>query len=66
VRWRSASALLGLYLLSPGSVGADEPGIQDNSFLLEESYNQERPVVQHITSYARSFDTHAWGYTFTR
>jgi hypothetical protein len=28
--------------------------IQDNSFLIEEAYNQERGVVQHIATYERS------------
>ena len=28
--------------------------IQDNSFLFEEAYNQERGVVQHISTFARS------------
>ncbi|HYV42138.1 MAG TPA: transporter [Thermoanaerobaculia bacterium] len=29
------------------------PGIQDNSFLMEEAYNQEEGVVQHINSFQR-------------
>ncbi len=36
----------------PRDVVAQAPvGIQDNSFLLEEAYNQERGVVQHIATY---------------
>jgi hypothetical protein len=27
--------------------------IQDNSFLIEEAYNQEKNVVQHIFSFSR-------------
>jgi hypothetical protein len=39
--------------------------IQDNSFLLEEAYNQEAGVVQHISSFARS-STEQWIFTFTQ
>jgi hypothetical protein len=40
--------------------------IQDNSFLVEEAYNQEEGVVQHISTFSRSFDSHSWLYTFTQ
>lgn len=30
--------------------GSSQPGIQDNSFLMEEAYNQEPGVVQHISN----------------
>ena len=39
--------------------------IQDNSFLLEEAYNQEAGVVQHISSFARSSGGD-WAYSFTQ
>ncbi|HSE42762.1 MAG TPA: transporter [Acidobacteriota bacterium] len=39
--------------------------IQDNSFLLEEAYNQEYGVIQHISAY-RLFDGGSWLYTFTQ
>jgi hypothetical protein len=39
--------------------------IQDNSFLLEEAYNQESGVVQHINSFSRS-SNEAWIYSFTQ
>ena len=38
--------------------------IQDNSFLVEEAYNQEDHVIQHIFNFAR-FDG-AWTSTFTQ
>jgi hypothetical protein len=62
-----AVALLAL-LLAPG-VGAQEPAaapraIQDNSFLIEEAYNQDRGGVQHISSFQRSGE--AWTYSFTQ
>jgi hypothetical protein len=44
---------------------APTPGISDNSFLLEEAYNQERGVVQHINSLTR-FGSSDWVYTFTQ
>jgi hypothetical protein len=55
------------HLLAPG-VGAQEPAaaprpIQDNSFLIEEAYNQERGVVQHISTFQLSGDTWTYGFT---
>jgi hypothetical protein len=47
---------LGLTLMAfgPASLGAQsqlpEPAIEDNSFLIEEAYNQEPGIVQHISS----------------
>jgi hypothetical protein len=40
--------------------------IQDNSFLVEEAYNQERGVVQHISTFARPSEGNAWSYSFTQ
>ena len=48
-------------------VAAKPPGpIQDNSFLVEEAYNQEFGVVQHISNFTRDFTSHSWIYTFTQ
>ncbi|MDP9267862.1 MAG: transporter [Acidobacteriota bacterium] len=44
----------------------DEGGIQDNSFLIEEAYNQEFGVVQHIQSWQRNWPDGDWVYTFTQ
>jgi hypothetical protein len=44
---------------------ASPPGIADNSFLIEEAYNQERGVVQHISSFMR-VRRGEWAYTFTQ
>ena len=41
------------------------PGIQDNSFLVEEAYNQDPGVVQHIQTFARGRDGD-WLYSFTQ
>lgn len=59
---RLASALL---LLAPVMAKAAEGPIQDNSFLLEEAYNQEPGVIQHISTFNRSAQTGAWAYSFT-
>ena len=39
--------------------------IQDNSFLIEEAYNQEYGVVQHIGNWARSSGGD-WAFAFTQ
>ncbi|WP_242343430.1 hypothetical protein [Anaeromyxobacter terrae] len=39
--------------------------IQDNSFLIEEAYNQEPGVIQHISTFSRVGGTGAWLYSFT-
>ena len=39
--------------------------IQDNSFLIEEAYNQETGVVQHISTFARNSGGD-WEYSFTQ
>lgn len=40
--------------------------IADNSFLIEEAYNQEQGVVQHISAWQRSLTTASWTFTFTQ
>jgi len=40
--------------------------IQDNSFLLEEAYNQEAGVVQHIQSFIYMKKSKDWVYAFTQ
>ncbi len=61
-------ALLALLLLSPALLAQDkkEGPIQDNSFLVEEAYNQEAGVVQHISTFSRNQDSKDWVYTFTQ
>ncbi len=59
------------WLLPSGSTAgepaaaSDSPGIQDNSFLVEEAYNQERGVVQHIQQFER-LRSGEWTYAFTQ
>lgn len=44
---------------------AKEP-IADNSFFLEEAYNQESGVVQHISGFTRTSGLSGWAYSFTQ
>ncbi len=46
---------------TPQSLGP----IQDNSFLIEEAYNQEPGVIQHINYFSRLTPSREWVYTFT-
>jgi hypothetical protein len=50
----------------PVASADDTPSIQDNSFLVEEAYNQEPGVVQHISGFTYFSDSKDWAYTFTQ
>jgi hypothetical protein len=55
VREQVLASLISLVLLLPGALPAQEgqePAIEDNSFFIEEAYNQEPRVVQHISTFA--------------
>lgn len=57
--------LIGL-VVAQTALGVEEAKkIQDNSFLVEEAYNQEPGVVQHIQSF-QYLKGDTWGYTFTQ
>ena len=43
----------------------DLKGFSDNSFILEEAYNQDPRVVQHISVFERDTDSDAWEFSFT-
>lgn len=47
------------------SPSQESPPIQDNSFLIEEAYNQEAGVVQHVNTFMRQRGGD-WLYTFTQ
>jgi hypothetical protein len=47
------------------TAAAKIPRIEDNSFLIEEAYNQEYGVVQEISTFQRGREGN-WGYTFTQ
>jgi hypothetical protein len=63
---RTFTVLLAMTFLLLGSALAqqtatDEPkGIQDNSFLVEEAYNQEDGIIQHIFAFQRTADSGSW------
>ena len=46
--------------------GGEASPIQDNSFLVEEAYNQEFGVVQHINTLSRAWTSRQWLYSFTQ
>ena len=50
--------------LGPFSLAAQ--AIADNSFLVEEAYNQEAGVVQHISTWSRPHGGGSWNYSFTQ
>lgn len=50
----------------PSKSAEAAPGIQDNSFLVEEAYNQEFGVVQHIQTFQRMWNSKDWAYAFTQ
>ena len=48
-----------------GAVAQNAPGpIEDNSFLIEEAYNQDPHVIQYISTFYRQRNGN-WGYNFT-
>lgn len=51
---------------APQASSDEIPQIQDNSFLIEEAYNQEFGVVQHIQNFQRYWNSKDWVYTFTQ
>ena len=63
-------SLLVVAVLAVGPSGrpavAQSRPISDNSFLIEEAYNQEPGVVQHISAWRRELRTAAWTFTFTQ
>jgi hypothetical protein len=68
LRAHLATAVLILAFVLPAAAPAaagDVKPIQDNSFLLEEAYNQEPGVIQHISAFMRARDG-SWLYTFTQ
>jgi hypothetical protein len=42
-----------------------EGAIEDNSFLVEEAFNQEKNIIQHINTFTHTWDNQGWLYTFT-
>ena len=65
---RCLAALVGIAASLSATAGEHDPrlaaGIQDNSFLIEEAYNQEPGVVQHISNLQE--DDGDWFFWFTQ
>jgi hypothetical protein len=64
--WAASLLLFGVFSSLVRSQSKQAPPIQDNSFLIEEAYNQERGVVQHISTFSRMWNSKDWSYTFTQ
>jgi len=58
--------LAGVILLSRPLFAQEVKKIQDNSFLIEEAYNQEDGVVQHIQVFQYLKKSKDWQYAFTQ
>ncbi|MBA3559595.1 MAG: transporter [Gemmatimonadaceae bacterium] len=61
--------LIPLLVVTSAGAQAKPPAtlpIQDNSFLVEEAYNQGGGVVQHISTFAHAGGAAGWLYTFTQ
>ncbi len=66
LRWRSATTLLVACLLAqPARAQSTEWKILDNSFLVEEAFNQERGVFQNIFTWTR-IRSGEWTSSFTQ
>ncbi len=61
----SSTAFSGSRAIAETTAGSGAESIQDNSFLIEEAYNQEDGVVQHISYLQHSFTSRDWLYTQT-
>lgn len=64
VRSISIGALLAM--MGAGAAAQSKPPVRDNSFLVEEAYNQEARVVQHISVLSVARRPSAWEYGFTQ
>ncbi len=53
-------------LIVVGAAAAEDGPIEDNSFLIEEAYNQEAGVVQHISTLELADDGGDWSFSFTQ
>ena len=59
-------AALVVLAVGPSGRPALSQAIADNSFLIEEAYNQEPGVVQHIGTWVRALRSSPWIFTFTQ
>src|SRR5688500_14815818 len=61
-----ASVALASMARGQAPVAAAPMPIRDNSFLIEEAYNQPWGVVQHVSTFQRVRGAFGWGATFTQ
>jgi hypothetical protein len=67
MRSNLASTIVAFALAAPAlPLRGQEGPIEDNSFLIEEAYNQERGVVQHISVLDRPRHGGDWSFDFTQ
>ena len=65
-RGMRASAAVVLFGLAGAAAQDASAPIQDNSFLIEEAYNQERGVVQHLQLFLWDWKSGGWAWSFTQ
>jgi hypothetical protein len=66
---RPTSAILTasfLLLTTLEGQSSSSPGISDNSFPIEEAYNQDPGVVQHISNFSRADEGGSWVFSFNQ
>lgn len=67
IRQIALGAMAAFALRAQGAApAAPKEPIADNSFLMEEAYNQEPGVVQHISGLAKTTGQKGWAYSFTQ
>ncbi|MGH7872864.1 MAG: transporter [Candidatus Binatia bacterium] len=62
--WLSVGIVLWMFSIAAGAEQRPIDVIEDNSFLIEEAYNQEPNVIQHIFTAAYNNDSRQRGWTF--
>lgn len=65
-KWVTLLRLVAPLLVTPPIAAQAPAHIADNSFLIEEAYNQESGVVQHISTFSRLEGGAAWDFGFTQ
>ena len=63
---RRVAAMVGLLLSRAAAAQDASAPIQDNSFLIEEAYNQEAGIVQHLQLFLWDWKSGGWAWTFTQ
>jgi hypothetical protein len=63
---RASAAALLFSLAAAGFAQDASPPIQDNSFLIEEAYNQEAGVVQHLQLFLWDWKSGGWAWSFSQ